>query len=114
MTTPKTTPFDIQVDQVKHKLDHGEDFLLLDCREVHEVAIGAIDGAVHIPMRETVQRQSEFEEFREKSVVVYCHHGGRSARVAQWLRANGFEHAQNMVGGIDHWSQYIDPAIPRY
>jgi rhodanese-related sulfurtransferase len=46
--------------------------------------------------------------------VVHCHHGGRSLRVAHWLREQGFANAQSMAGGIDRWSQEIDPSVPRY
>jgi len=45
---------------------------------------------------------------------VMCHHGGRSARVTMWLRANGFPQAVNLAGGIDDWAASVDPALPRY
>jgi rhodanese-related sulfurtransferase len=51
---------------------------------------------------------------RDRRIVVHCHHGGRSLRVANWLRGQGFEQAQSMAGGIDAWSTEIDPAVPRY
>jgi rhodanese-related sulfurtransferase len=31
-----------------------------------------------------------------------------------WLRNQGFDHAQSLAGGIDHWSRAIDPKVPRY
>jgi rhodanese-related sulfurtransferase len=43
-----------------------------------------------------------------------CHHGGRSAQVAQWLARNGRERVHNLAGGIDAWSRLVDPAVPRY
>lgn len=90
------------------------DTLLLDCREPDEHAIARIDGARLIPMREIPERLSELEPWREKPIVVHCHHGGRSLRVARWLRSQGYAGAQNMAGGIDAWSLEIDPATPRY
>ena len=107
-------PFDIDVRSVKQLLDQGEDFLLLDCREPTEYATAQIVGSVHIPMRLIPAQLAELESRRAGRIVVHCHHGGRSARVAQWLRQQGFENAQNMAGGIDAWSLEIDPQVPRY
>jgi rhodanese-related sulfurtransferase len=47
-------------------------------------------------------------------IVVLCHHGARSLSVTMWLREQGFEKAQSLAGGIDHWSRVIDPSVPRY
>lgn len=88
--------------------------LLLDCREPDEHAIARIEGARLIPMREIPERLSELEPWREKPIVVHCHHGVRSLRVVQWLRQQGFAHAQSMRGGIDAWSLEVDPSVPRY
>ena len=54
------------------------------------------------------------ETHRDRQLVVYCHHGQRSEMVCHWLRGNGFDHAQNMMGGIDAWSCEIDPTVRRY
>jgi rhodanese-related sulfurtransferase len=51
---------------------------------------------------------------RETAIVCMCHHGARSERVAQFLAANGYDNAVNLTGGIDAWSQTIDPNVPRY
>jgi rhodanese-related sulfurtransferase len=50
----------------------------------------------------------------EGRIVVICHHGVRSLNVANWLRNQGFEHAQSLRGGIDAWSRDVDPAVLRY
>jgi rhodanese-related sulfurtransferase len=47
-------------------------------------------------------------------VICYCHHGMRSLDVAVWLRGQGVENAKSMAGGIERWSQEIDPTVPRY
>ena len=88
--------------------------LLLDCRTPEEYAIAKIDGAVLIPMQELPARLAELESWRDKPIVVHCHHGMRCLKVAQWLREQGFSFAQSMTGGIDAWSAEIDPAVPRY
>jgi len=107
-------PIEIEVEEVKKMIDSGADFLLVDCREASERDIATIDGSVHIPMRETVERHEELKPHQSKSIVVHCHHGGRSLQVTHWLRSNGFDTARNMSGGIDEWSLAIDKSIPRY
>ena len=62
-------------------------------------------------MEELERRVAELEPGRE--VVVYCHHGIRSAAVVQWLRSQGIP-ALNLRGGIDAWTVTVDPTLPRY
>lgn len=107
-------PLETSCQSVQAMLERGEDFLLLDCREADEHAIARIDAARLLPMSEIEQRLGELEPDRQRRIVVHCHHGGRSLRVAKWLRQNGFAGAQSMSGGIDEWSTQIDPRIPRY
>ena len=107
-------PADIDVLSVKKMLDGGERFVLLDVREPDEFATASIEGTLQIPMRTVPSRLADLEPHREERIVVHCHHGGRSARVAQWLREQGFEKVQNMAGGIEAWSQQVDPSVPRY
>ncbi len=92
----------------------GSSPLLLDCRTPEEHATACIVGAVLIPMQELPARLAEIEAWRDAPLVVHCHHGMRSLRVAQWLREQGFPRAQSMAGGIDAWSETIDPTVPRY
>ena len=91
--------------------DSGE-VVLLDVREHDELAIASVDGARHIPMREIPARLEELEP--DKPLVVMCHSGGRSRRVAEFLKGNGFPNVFNLMGGIDAWSAQIDSRIPRY
>ncbi|MDG2383950.1 MAG: rhodanese-like domain-containing protein [Pirellulaceae bacterium] len=104
----------IDVLGVKKLQDSGADFLLLDCRNPEERELVSIEASVFIPMGELSQRVAELEEHREKHVVVYCHHGGRSDMVCNWLRAQGFLRVQNMQGGIDAWACHVAPELPRY
>lgn len=86
----------------------------LDCREQNEWDAVHIDGANLWPMSEIAERVGELDGVKDQHVVVYCHHGGRSLRVAGFLRQHGFAKAQSMAGGIDQWSVQVDPSLPRY
>jgi rhodanese-related sulfurtransferase len=99
---------------VGHPTIAATDVLLLDCREPDEHATARIEGAKLIPMREIPERLAELEPWRNKPIVVHCHHGMRSLRVAQFLRDSGFSRAQSMRGGIEAWSLEVDPGVPRY
>lgn len=107
-------PLEISCQAVKAKLDAGDDFVLLDCREADEYATAKIDAARFLPMSEIERRIGELDADRNRQIVVHCHHGGRSLRVAKWLRQQGFPAAQSLTGGIDAWSTEIDPSVPRY
>lgn len=100
------------VEELKRRRDAGEDLILLDVREPDEVATASIPWALTIPMREIPARIDELP--RDKPLVVMCHHGGRSERVAQFLAMNGYGNAVNLTGGIDAWSASVDPSVPRY
>ncbi len=114
MNSQGPLPADIDVLSVKKMQDAGERFVLIDVREPEEFATAAIEGSLQVPMRTVPSRLADLEQHRGERIVVHCHHGGRSARVAQWLRDQGFEQVQNMSGGIDAWSQQVDPSVPRY
>jgi rhodanese-related sulfurtransferase len=107
-------PIEVNCHAVKSLLDSGADFLLLDCRETDEHSVARIAGARLLPMTELQTRLNDLDGDRARRVVVHCHHGGRSLRVAAYLRQQGFTQAQSMAGGIDEWSQTIDPSVPRY
>ncbi len=106
-------PIDIDVQNVKKQLDEGS-IVLIDCREPSECKVARIEGSVLIPLSDLRSEPEKFSEYKGKRIVVHCHHGGRSLRLTNWLRENGFPDAQNMAGGIDAWSEEIDHEVPRY
>ena len=109
-----TTPLEIDCPAVKAKLDSGSALLFLDVREPDEYATAHIEGTTLLPMSQLAERVAELGPHKNGEIVVHCHHGGRSMRVVNWLRQQGFDHAINMGGGIDQWSQAIDTNVPRY
>jgi rhodanese-related sulfurtransferase len=90
----------------------GKSHCLLDVRESEELRAASIPGALHLPMDQLVQRVDEIP--RDKTLVVMCHHGGRSATVAGFLSQMGFTDVYNLDGGIDAYARSVDPAIGRY
>ena len=112
--TENPLPIETDCRSVKAALDRGDKFLLLDCREQDEWDLVHIDEAKLLPMSQLASRIEELKTYQGAKIVVHCHHGGRSLRVADWLRKVGFRDAQSMAGGIDAWSQEIDQALPRY
>lgn len=105
---------EISIADTKRMLDAGELPLLVDCREQHEWDLVRLEGAVLLPMSEIATRVGELAGRQDQHIVVYCHHGARSAQVANWLRGQGFAQAQSMAGGIDQWAVEIDPGLKRY
>jgi adenylyltransferase/sulfurtransferase len=102
---------EIQVEELKRRLDAGEDLLLLDVREPHEYQICNLGGLL-IPPSELPRRVHELDSSRE--IVAYCRSGPRSARAVAFLRQAGFRKARNLAGGILAWAARIDPHMPRY
>jgi rhodanese-related sulfurtransferase len=92
--------------------DAGKSYLLLDVRTADELRMAALPGALNVPMREIPSRLAELPT--DEPIVVLCHHGERSARVAGFLVANGFKDVYNVDGGIDAYAREIDPSIARY
>lgn len=105
-------PDHITPSELKARLDRHESLVLLDVRDGWEVALSRLDNAVHIPMDEIELRAAELSPLDD--IVVYCHHGVRSAAVADYLRGLGFAKAVNLAGGIDQWARQVEPSMRRY
>ncbi len=108
------TPLEVDCQTVLARMRSTENFILIDCREPDEHALVHIAGARLLPMSQLAARVAELEDYRDAGIAIHCHHGGRSLKVAKWLREKGFAQAQSMSGGIDQWAQEIDPALARY
>jgi rhodanese-related sulfurtransferase len=97
---------------LKARLDRHEPVVLLDVRQDWETRLCRLENSTHIPIEEIELRVDELNP--EDEIVVYCHQGIRSAAVAEYLRQLGFRNVKNLVGGLDHWAQTVDPSMPRY
>ena len=104
-------PMEISVQELKAWKDEGKDFVLIDVREPSEFKTANMGGTL-MPLSTLPARMPELDP--EKTIVVHCHHGGRSAMAVQFLRKNGFNGATNLQGGINAWSRQIDPSVPTY
>jgi rhodanese-related sulfurtransferase len=105
-------PAEISVAALAQMRSGGPPLTVLDVREDDELALASFPEAQHIPMADVPARLAELPHDRD--IIVLCHSGGRSSVVAAYLRSNGFSRVANLCGGIDAWSQQIDPAVPRY
>ena len=105
--------YEIPATELKARLDATEPLIILDVREPWEYATAHVEGSKHMPMSDVPSRAHQ-ELDPEQHIVVICHHGVRSLKVAYWLRQQGFEKAQSLQGGIDHWSRAIDSKVPVY
>jgi sulfur-carrier protein adenylyltransferase/sulfurtransferase len=102
----------ISPHELKRRMDAGERFELIDVREPFEYEIAQIDGAKLIPLGEIAERLDELK--REQPIIVHCHSGMRSAQAVRLLQERGFAKVYNLEGGIDAWSDQVDPNVPKY
>ncbi|HEX3319244.1 MAG TPA: molybdopterin-synthase adenylyltransferase MoeB [Terriglobales bacterium] len=101
----------IQVEELKRRLDAGDDLFVLDVREPHEYQICNIGGYL-IPLGDLPKRVHELDSSKE--IVAHCRSGVRSGKAADFLRQAGFKKVHNLAGGILAWADRVDPSMPKY
>ena len=101
----------MSVQELKQRLDAGEDLIILDVREPYEYQIANIGGTL-IPQNQVPRRLAEIDRNRE--IVVQCRSGARSQRIAEFLAGQGYPNVKNLAGGILAWAGQIDPKVPKY
>ena len=109
---PEITP-----QELAARLRNGNRPYLLDVREPDEWEIVHIDGAVLMPITVLAEQGASAlppDLKPDTEVVVYCHHGARSAQVTAWLLRNGYTNVKNLSGGIDEYAVAVEPPLPRY
>lgn len=110
------TPLEIEPTDVSALLKHpGErTFRLIDCREESEWQLCRLPHAQLVPLSRFGELAPQVFADTQEHIIIYCHHGMRSMRATQFLRQHGIARAQSMRGGIDAWSDEVDPSTPRY
>jgi rhodanese-related sulfurtransferase len=102
---------EISVQELKEKLDSGEDFQLIDVREDFEYETSNIGGLL-IPLGGILIEADKVA--KDKPVVIMCRSGKRSAAAIMQLEQRGFTNLINLKGGILAWADEIDPSISVY
>jgi sulfur-carrier protein adenylyltransferase/sulfurtransferase len=102
---------EMQVEELKRRLEAGEDLYVLDVREPHEYQICNIGGHL-IPLGDLPKRVNELDSSRE--IVAHCRSGVRSAKAVGFLQQAGFKKVHNLAGGILAWADRVDPKMPKY
>jgi sulfur-carrier protein adenylyltransferase/sulfurtransferase len=101
----------LSVTELKRRMDRGDDLFILDVREPFEYQIANLGGKL-IPQNDVPRRLEEID--RDREIIVHCKTGGRSQRVAELLKQSGYQRVANLAGGIQAWSDQIDPSVPKY
>ena len=105
--------FEISPELVREMMEGVEDeVILLDVRDDWEWERAHLEGAIHIPLEQLAPRLGELDPAKE--IVAYCHVGERSIDACLVLWDAGFRKVRSMIGGIEAWSELVDPTVPRY
>jgi rhodanese-related sulfurtransferase len=95
----------ITVEELKNRMDAGEELHLVDVREPYENEDFNIGGTL-LPLGMIQSMQiDEIEDLKDKEVIFYCRTGNRSGQAAMFLDMMGFENTKNLVGGVVAWQQ---------
>ena len=106
------TNSEITVHRLNELREEDKNIQILDVREDTERNHAHVEGTIHIKLTEIAKRHIELD--KDKNIFVMCHTGTRSQAVVKWLKAQGYEHSVNVLGGIDAWAALIDRDIRRY
>jgi len=105
-------PSEISAFALNALIESGDKPFLLDVRTAEERDISVLDDDANIPIDELADRLDELD--KDADIVVYCRTGNRSGKAMELLRENGFTKVRNLVGGINGWSDDIDPSVEKY
>lgn len=109
----------INVQELKSRMDRNEDFLLIDVREKFEREICRIENSLWIPLNDLISNSSNelnrlTNSDKDKKIIAYCHHGGRSEMAVDFLVLKGYTNAKSLIGGIDSWAKEVDRNVAVY
>jgi len=108
------TNLQISPEELQQRFLDDEPTALLDVRELEENEFVSLPNSILIPLGELSSRLDELESFKDRDIVVYCHHGIRSLQAIGILRHHGFLRLRNLAGGIDRFAIQVAPELPRY
>ncbi|MCA1663529.1 MAG: hypothetical protein LC659_04550 [Myxococcales bacterium] len=100
--------------QLHEMRQRGESLYLVDVRQPWEHELARLGDEILVPLDQLGDRADEITPPAGALVVTYCHHGVRSLDAAAMLHDLGHDKVASLAGGIDAWSQLIDPSIARY
>jgi len=95
---------DINIDELKQKLDNKEEFIFIDVREPHEYEEFNL-GAKLCPLGDIMNVINEYEDQKEKEIVVHCRSGARSGMAKNFMTEAGFQNVRNLEGGVLAWQE---------
>ncbi len=104
--------WDITATELEARLKEGDDLLLVDVREPHELEISNLKGSELIPLGQFASRLSELDSSQD--IVLFCKAGTRSTRALEIMASAGFKKVKNLKGGINAWAMEVDPSLPIY
>lgn len=107
---------EITVQQLKDKIEQGENVFIVDVREPFEKYQSDIDydNKTLIPVGDLQKRVDELNDYKDQEVVCMCRSGARSAKATRFLEREGFSNVKNLKGGINQWAKEIDTSLPVY
>jgi rhodanese-related sulfurtransferase len=93
---------DITIEELKERMDKGEQLNLIDVREEYEFDEFNI-GASLIPLGELPDRLEEIEAWKDQEILIHCRSGARSGRAKEYLISEGYTNVRNVLGGMLAW-----------
>jgi rhodanese-related sulfurtransferase len=102
---------EMDVSELKTKLENGEKFYFVDCRELEEWEDAHIDGATFLPLSEFQERYETALPEKDAKIVIQCRSGKRSMNACMFLLSKGYNDLNNLEGGILAWTEAGYPVI---
>ncbi|WP_144605884.1 rhodanese-like domain-containing protein [Algoriphagus algorifonticola] len=90
---------DIDVKELKERLEKKDKFLFLDVREEWEFEDDNL-GAKNIPLADLPHRLEELDSYKDQEIIIHCRSGARSGNAKKFLESKGFSQVRNVLGGI--------------
>ncbi len=90
---------DIEVKELKQRLDNKEKFIFIDVREEWETEEDHL-GAENIPLGQLPHQIKDLEAYKDQEIIVHCRSGARSGNAKRFMETKGFTKVRNVLGGI--------------